>query len=230
MQDPRVFGRQDRQASHVCCMQGAKKRLAAAEQALELVLEAQLATGQSSKCDEDGSEDSWPAGMQDDYVDSDAEVAADSDSDSNNSTMKQDANGQYNSSEGRLLAMMSAKAGNGAVQQSGLKAKSREGSEGEVQGSNWRLVNDESQPDSFSQVDLSRSPQEIKTHFPLFPVSMQPVLKQETCITLIDDCLHCPRPDVGGSKMHPSVHSTAFSTCYLGSHSSLTEGKSTWHA
>lgn len=122
---------------------GAKANLAKAEQALELALEAWLTAGQSKKHDVACSSDSWPAGMQDDYVDSDAEVAADADSDDSSADDRQPVSQQKQHDTGNA----------------------------ETSQGNSRLTDvvDESHPDSFSRVDLSRPQQEIKTQFPLFP-------------------------------------------------------------
>lgn len=165
--------------------QGAKARLAKAEQALELLLDAQLGaghlgTGQGCSDDEACSNDSWPAGIQDDYIDSDAEAAADSDDDSTPSTedralntmnsmsRKATANPEpVNSKSNSAKANKKMKMSEKITQQ---KAPGLHSSANEVPGGKWREVVDDSHPDSFSQIDLSRPQQEIEAQFPLFPV------------------------------------------------------------
>lgn len=41
----------------------------------------------------------------------------------------------------------------------------------DVDETDWEAVVDDSNPPSFSQVDLARSEQEVQTQYPLFPVS-----------------------------------------------------------
>ena len=164
--------------------QGAKTRLAKAEQALELLLEAQLGAGHSRKgqgCSDDEacSYDSWPAGMQDDYIDSDAE-AADSHDDSTASSgdralMTMNSTSKIASANIKPEKSTSIKAkASEKMKLSGQcleqKAQGLNGSASEAPGGKGREVIDDSHPDSFSQVDLSRPQQEIETLFPLFPV------------------------------------------------------------
>jgi len=61
------------------CPQGAKARLRKAEQALEVVLDAQLGfrrENNDSSEDDDASSFGFPANFKDDYVDSDAEASS----------------------------------------------------------------------------------------------------------------------------------------------------------
>lgn len=58
----------------------------------------------------------------------------------------------------------------------------------------WEAVVDDSNPPSFSQVDLARSEQEIQTHYPLFPVSSHGM----TCSTI----LLCSRCTVSYTTVH----------------------------
>lgn len=132
--------------------QGANSRLAQAEQALEALLDAQLMSQQHDP-QQDGCSDSdgFPAGLQDDYIDSDA---ADTDSDDSQS----------------VQSLHSQVAARQACAGSGLAGKGGAGKHCQAEQPMWESVVDDSNPPSFSQVDLSRPEQEILTNFPMFPV------------------------------------------------------------
>lgn len=168
-------------------MQGAEAKLAKAEQALELALEASLTAGQSKKHDDACSIDSWPADMQDDYVDSDAEVAADADSDDSSADHRRPVSQQ----------------------------KQRDSGHAETSQGSSRLIDvvDESRPDNFSRVDLSRPQQEIKTQFPLFPVSAQELAAGHSAPAWFMCHVFVGTPSMSSlafSLMHPVV---VLSTC-----------------
>lgn len=181
----RLAARQDRSASCICLVkhwgaacactvQGGRARLAKAEQALEVLLDARLGAGPSGagqgSCDDDAmSNDSWPSGLQDDYLDSDAEAAADSD----------DSNGDDSSSLAASRAPSHGQEGSNKAQQN--TQKGRAGGVNSPKEWHWEEVVDDSNPDSFSQVDLSRPPTEIQTQFPLFPVGFADSL----CLSLM---------------------------------------------
>ncbi|KAL0045239.1 hypothetical protein WJX82_001458 [Trebouxia sp. C0006] len=125
---------------------GAKARLRKAEQALEVVLDAQLGFRRESNAsseDDEASSFGFPANFKDDYVDSDAEASS-SDGDS---------------SPKRAAAVDSA------LQASGCQSDCTSGPD----GINWEAIVDDSSPPSFSRVDLTQPERDICTQFPLFP-------------------------------------------------------------
>lgn len=136
--------------------QGAKGRLARAEQALEALLDAQL-TSQQQHPQQDGCSDSdgFPANLQDDYINSDA-----ADTDSDGSQPAQPLQGLLHS----RVAARQACAG------PGLTVKGKTSKHCQAEQPMWESVVDDSNPPSFSQVDLSRPENEIRTRFPMFPV------------------------------------------------------------
>ncbi len=140
----------------MCCgSQGAKARLAKAEQALESVLDAHLGFQRNDGSDheeEDSSSSGFPANFKDDYVDSDAEASS-SDDDDVKATSSKPANGKYTAKKQRL------------------DAEGADDIASQHDEDNWEVVIDDSNPPSFSQVDLSRPETEIQTQHPLFPVS-----------------------------------------------------------
>lgn len=156
-------------------MQGSKERLAKAEQALEALLDARLgapsAAGQGNSDNEPGSDDSWPCGWQDDYVDSDAE-AADSSGDSSGVADSRGASNRKPTNSS-LQSKGRAELGRGRAQQEAHRSRAVACAS---TGGQWEEIVDDSNPDSFSQVDLSKPPAEIQTQFPLFPVRLQQAL------------------------------------------------------
>ena len=134
--------------------QGANGRLARAEQALDALLDAQLRSRQHDP-QQDGCFDSdgSPADLQDDYIDSDA---ADTDSDDS-----------LQAAEPLQIA---------ARQQTGLGVKAGASNHYKAEQPAWKSVTDDSNPPSFSQVDLSRPDKEIRSRFPMFPVGASAVV------------------------------------------------------
>ena len=137
-------------------VQGAKSRLARAEQALDALLDAQLRFRQHEP-QQDGCSDSdgFPADLQDDYIDSDA---ADTDSDGS----LQDAEPLHS----QIATGQQTGPGPGLALTAGASKHCK--SEQPV----WKSVIDDSRPPSFSQVNLSRPEKEIRTQFPMFPVGV----------------------------------------------------------
>ncbi|KAL0039653.1 hypothetical protein WJX77_004437 [Trebouxia sp. C0004] len=132
---------------------GAKARLRKAEQALEAVLDAQLGFRQEnndSSEDDDASSFGFPANFKDDYVDSDAEA----------------------SSSGVDSSPNSAAAVGGALQARGCRSdckSSKPYQDSGPDGIDWEATVDDSNPPSFSRVDLAQAEWDICTQFPLFP-------------------------------------------------------------
>ncbi|KAA6419505.1 MAG: hypothetical protein FRX49_10603 [Trebouxia sp. A1-2] len=132
---------------------GAKARLREAEQALEVVLDAQLGFRRESNAsseDDDASSFGLPANFKDDYIDSEAEASS-SDGDS---------------SPNRAAAVGSALQARGC--QPDCKSSEANHDAG-PDGINWEANIDDSSPPSFSRVDLAQAERDIWSQFPLFP-------------------------------------------------------------
>ena len=141
-------------AQHQLLAQSAKGRLARAEQALEALLDAQLRSQHHDPQQDDYIDsDGFPANLQDDYVDSDA---ADTDS-----------------CDGQAVHPLHSQVGaRQACVGSGLAVKEGANKQCQAEQPVWESVVDDSNPPSFSQVDLSRPEKEIRTRFPMFPVRL----------------------------------------------------------
>ena len=156
--------------------QGARGRLAKAEQALDALLDAQLRSRQHDPQQDDCSDsDSFPADPQDDYVDSDA-----ADTDSNDSLQAAEP------LHSRVIARQESRSG------PGLGVKAGASKHCTPKQPVWQSVVDDSNPPSFSQVELSRPEKEIHTCFPMFPVGasaavilQSPFLKSVHCLVYI---------------------------------------------
>lgn len=149
--------------------QGANGRLTRAEQALDALLVAQLRSRQNDP-QQDGCSDSsgFPADLQDDYIDSDA---ADIDSDDS------------------LQAAEFLHPQIAARQQTELGVKAGASKHCTAEQPLWKSVTDDSNPPSFSQVDLSSPDKEIRTRFPMFPVGASAaVILQPPCSYLSVAC------------------------------------------
>ena len=134
--------------------QGAQGWLSRAEQALDALLDAQLRSRQHGPQQEGCSDsDGFPADLQDDYIDSDA-----ADTDSDDSLQAADSL--------HSQAAASQQTGPGP----GLGVKAGASRHCKAEQPIWESVIDDSNPSSFSQVDLSRPEKEICTRFPMFPV------------------------------------------------------------
>lgn len=132
--------------------QGAKGRLARVEQALDALLDAQLTSQQHEPQQDDCSDSNgFPANLQDGYIDSDA---ADTDSDDSQAVQP-------------LHPQLAARQ---ACDGPGLAVKGKASKHCQDEQPMWESVVDDSNPPSFSQVDLSRPEKEIRTRFPMFPV------------------------------------------------------------
>ena len=149
--------------------QGAKGRLARAEQALEALLDAQLMRQQHHSEDGCSDSDGFPADLQDDYIDSDA-----ADTDSDHSLQAAEP----------LHSQLTARH---ACQRSRLGVKGGASNHCAAEQPVWESVIDESNPPSFSQVDLSKSEKEIRTRFPMFSVgsSVAVILQHDSCFGLL---------------------------------------------
>ncbi|KAL3133670.1 hypothetical protein ABBQ32_008175 [Trebouxia sp. C0010 RCD-2024] len=133
---------------------GAKGRLARAEQAFEALLDAQLRCRQHDP-GEDGCSGSegFPADLQDDYIDSDAD-----DIDSNDSQQA-------------VLSLQSRLNPGQACEGLGLGVQQGASRSPTTKQLVWESVIDDSNPPSFSQVDLSSLTEtELCMQFPMFPV------------------------------------------------------------
>ena len=136
--------------------QGAKARVSRAEQALEALLDAQLArrTHVSAEDEDDcSSSGDFPTNFKDDYVDSDIP-----ESDSDDGVTVAHHNETIFVDHQQALARQCNGASQCESKQSTAKSPA------------WEPVIDDGNPLSFSQVDLSRPENEIRTRFPLFPV------------------------------------------------------------
>lgn len=136
-------------------VQGAKGRLARAEQAFEALLDAQLRCQQHDP-EQDGCSGSegFPAEPQDDYIDSDADAA-----DSNDSQ------------EAVQPLQPQVKPGQAGRQHPGLGVQQGASRSPTAKQPLWEAVVDDSHPPSFSQVDLSNLTEtELRMRFPMFPV------------------------------------------------------------
>lgn len=135
--------------------QGAKARLGRAEQALEALLDAQLARRMYDPAEEEencSTNGDVSINFKDDYVDSDAPESNSDDG----------AAAAHHSCTGATHHQASAGQRNGGSQGASKEDTSKPA---------WEPVIDDSNPPSFSQVDLSRPESNICTRFPLFPVS-----------------------------------------------------------
>ncbi|KAL3133669.1 hypothetical protein ABBQ32_008175 [Trebouxia sp. C0010 RCD-2024] len=134
---------------------GAKGRLARAEQAFEALLDAQLRCRQHDP-GEDGCSGSegFPADLQDDYIDSDAD-----DIDSNDSQQA-------------VLSLQSRLNPGQACEGLGLGVQQGASRSPTTKQLVWESVIDDSNPPSFSQVDLSSLTEtELCMQFPMFPAA-----------------------------------------------------------